>query len=185
MSIEAYTQLQELQLEFSSLVPNDLNDTWTYIWGSSQFSSSKAYKTLTGHSQAEPIFRWLWKTSCQGKHKIFFWLALRDRLSNRNMIRRRGMFLEDYQCVLCQHSTEETVMHLLFYCPFAKDCWGLVNFYFADHLSIPQIFQAWKSMLKVKFSWTFSFSFSGQFGWYGMMLFSETKIHQWMIAEVM
>lgn len=28
--------------------------------------------TLIGHSQEEPIFRWLRKTSCQGKHKIFF-----------------------------------------------------------------------------------------------------------------
>jgi hypothetical protein len=43
---------------------------------------------------------------------------------------------EDYQCVLCQNSTEETIVHLLFYYPFAKNCWGLMNFYFADHLSI-------------------------------------------------
>jgi hypothetical protein len=129
-----------------------MNDTWTYIWGFSQYSSSKAYRSLTGHSQAEPIFKLLWKTSCQGKHKIFFWLALRDRLSTRNMIRRRGMFLENYQCVLCQHPPEETIMHLLFYCPFPKDCWGIINFEFADQLTIPQIFQAWKSKLRVEFS---------------------------------
>jgi hypothetical protein len=71
LSVEAYTQFRELQFEFSDLVLNNLNDNWTYIWGSSQFSSSKAYKTLSGHSQVEPIFRWLWKTSCQGKHNIF------------------------------------------------------------------------------------------------------------------
>jgi len=79
---------------------------------------------------------------------IFFWLVLRDRLSTRSMIRRRGMHLDDYQCVLCQQSIEETVMHLLFYCPFSKDCWNLVNFQFADHLSTPQIFQAWKSLIR-------------------------------------
>jgi hypothetical protein len=135
LSIEAYNQLQELQPEFSTTALNEMNDNWIYIWGSAQFSSSKAYKTLTGHSQAEPIFRWLWKTSCQEKHKIFFWLTLIDRLSTRNMI-RRGMHLDDYQCVLCQNSTEETVMHLLFYCPFAKDCWSWMDFHFADHLSI-------------------------------------------------
>lgn len=105
----------------SLLHPSELNDIWSYIWGSTQFSSSKAYKCLTGHSQAEPIFKLLWKTCCQRKHKIFFWLALRDRLSTRNMIKRRGMFLECYQCVLCQNPPEESVMHLLFYCPFAKD----------------------------------------------------------------
>jgi len=81
-----------------------------------------------------------------------FWRALKDKLSTRNMIRRRGMHLDDYQCVLCQQSTEETVMHLLFYCPFAKNCWNLVNFHFGDHLSIQQIFQAWKSMQQIEFS---------------------------------
>jgi len=81
-----------------------------------------------------------------------FWLALNDSLSTRNMIRRRGMHLDDYQCVLCQQPPEETIMHLLFYCPFAKNCWGLMNFHFVDHLSIQQIFQAWKSLVKIEFS---------------------------------
>ena len=76
----------------------------------------------------------------------------KDKQSTRNMIRRRGMHLDDYQCVLCQQSTEETVMHLLFCCPFAKNCWNLVNFHFGDRLSIQQIFQAWKSMLQIEFS---------------------------------
>ena len=152
VSVEAYNQMQELQFELSTLVLDDMNDSWTYIWGSSQFLSSKAYRILTGHTQVDPIFKWLWKTSCQGKHKVFFWLVLKDRLSTRNMIRRRGMHIEDYQCVLCQQSSEETIVHLLFYCPFAKDCWGLVNFQFAYHLTIPQIFQAWKTLLKVDFS---------------------------------
>jgi hypothetical protein len=124
VSVEAYTQLQDLQFEFSTLVLTEENDNWTYIWGSTQFSSSRAYKALTGHSQVEPIFKGLGKTSCQGKHKIFFWLVLRDRLSTRNMIRRRGMHIEEYHCVLCQQALEETIMHLLFYCPFAKDCWA-------------------------------------------------------------
>ena len=51
-----------------------------------------------------------------------------------------------------QLNPTETVMHLLFYCPFAKDCWGILNFHFADNLSIPQIFQAWRTLLNVSFS---------------------------------
>jgi len=68
------------------------------------------------------------------------------------MMRRRGMFLEECQCILSQLSEEETLMHLLFYCPFSKECWGLKNFHFADHLSISQIFQAWKGLIKVEFA---------------------------------
>jgi hypothetical protein len=152
LSVEAHEQLQNLQLELSILDINDQNDKWCYIWGSIHYSSSKAYKYLTGHSQADQIYRLLWKTSCQGKHKIFFWLVLRDKLSTRNMIRRRGMHLEDYKCVFCQQPPEETVMHLLFYCPFAKSCWGIINFQLADDLNISQIFQAWKSQINVPFS---------------------------------
>ena len=63
-----------------------------------------------------------------------------------------GMHLDDYQCVLCQQPPEETIMHRLFYCPFAKNCWGLMNFHFAHHLSIQKIFQAWKSLVKIEFS---------------------------------
>ena len=107
-----------------------------------------------------------------------FWLALKDKLSIRNMIRRRGMHLDDYQCVLCQQSTEETILHLLFYCPFAKNCWNLVNFHFADHLSIQQI-QAWKSLLQIEFSLDIFIIFCWGSGWWGMMLFLETKILRW------
>jgi hypothetical protein len=152
LSVQAHTQFQELQLELTDLLVEDLNDIWTHIWGSPNFSSSKAYKSLSGQSQIDPIFKWLWKTACQGKHKIFFWLILRDHLSSRNMIRRRGMFLEEYSCVLCQLAVEETTMHLLFHCPFSKDCWKLVNFQYDDNLSIPQLFQAWKSLLNVDFA---------------------------------
>lgn len=59
VSVEAYTQLQDLQFEFSTLVLTEENDNWTYIWGSAQFSSFRAYKALTGHSQVEPVFKGL------------------------------------------------------------------------------------------------------------------------------
>lgn len=72
VSVEAYVQLQDLEVEFSSIVLNNSNDKWSYIWGSSTFSSSKAYKLLTGHTQVDPIFKRIWGTSCQRKHKVFF-----------------------------------------------------------------------------------------------------------------
>lgn len=146
LSVEAHSQFQFVQAELLELVFGEQNDSWTYIWGSNQFSSSKAYKTLLGHSNVEHIFKWTWKTSCQGKHKIFFWLILVDRLSTRDLIRRRGMHLDDYCCVLCTHNAAETTMHLLFHCPFAKSCWNIVNFQYSDHLSVQELFQAWKSM---------------------------------------
>jgi hypothetical protein len=63
------------------------------------------------------------------------------------------MFLEEYHYALCQQlSKEETLMHLLFYCPFLNACWEMLNFHFADNLSIPQIFQALRAVVKVEFA---------------------------------
>ena len=38
---------------------------------------------LTSHwsCSSSPAFKWLWKSSCQNKHKVFFWLLLKDRLA--------------------------------------------------------------------------------------------------------
>lgn len=88
LSSQAFLQFQELQDELLNLKTHDLNDSWTYIWNSSNFSAARVYKQLSGHSQAGQIFKDLWKTACQGKHKIF-WLILRDKLSTRNMIKRK------------------------------------------------------------------------------------------------
>jgi hypothetical protein len=68
----------------------------------------------------------LWKTACRLRHKIFFGLLLHDRLSTRNMLTRKNMFLEDYNCALCRDATEETNIHLFWDCQFAWTCWNLI-----------------------------------------------------------
>jgi hypothetical protein len=46
-------------------------DIWTYIWGNGLFTINKAYKALADHSQTHPVFKWLWKSKCQPKHRVF------------------------------------------------------------------------------------------------------------------
>jgi hypothetical protein len=97
-------------------------DTWTYIWGNAEFSSHKAYKAMIGHSPAPKIFSLIWKTSCQAKHKFFFWLLLHDRLNTRNLLRRKNLQLHSYQCAVSNCDEEETLVHLFWTCPFAEQC---------------------------------------------------------------
>jgi hypothetical protein len=66
---------------------------WSYIWGNNSFSSQNAYKVLIGFKPAPQIFTWLWKSSCQPKHKLFFWLLLHDRLNTRNLLGRKKCIL--------------------------------------------------------------------------------------------
>lgn len=123
LSEEAFQQYHDLGLIINGLQLQQKPDQWTYIWGSALFSSSKVYKHLYGSIQAHPAFRWLWKSCCQNKHKVFFWLLMRDRLSTRELLRRRNMHLDDYNYVLCTSLPEELVNHLFLACPSATACW--------------------------------------------------------------
>jgi hypothetical protein len=127
LSVEAFSQLGQLQSILQETHISDLADTWTYSWGSATFSSRKAYRQLSGQCNIHPAFKWLWKSSCQNKHRVFFWLLMRDRLSTRGLLRRRNMEMEDYNCVLCNEQAEGTVEHLFINCTFAEDCWRIIN----------------------------------------------------------
>lgn len=129
LSSIAVTQLTEVQELLDIQNPdNNADDSWTYQWGA-VFCPSKAYKNLRGTHEASPLFKWLWTSNNLGKHKFFFWLLLRDRLNTRNILRRKNRILEDYSCVLCNGSCEETLEHLFFTCPFSQNCWHSLHIY--------------------------------------------------------
>lgn len=83
LSVEAYDQFQQLisLLDDTHLLQG--KDKWSYIWGSNEFASNKAYLRLMGTRQISPAYTWLWNSYCQPKQKVFFWLVLKDRLSTR------------------------------------------------------------------------------------------------------
>jgi hypothetical protein len=96
------------------------------MWGSQQYSSQKAYKHMIGHETVYPIYRWLWKSKCQPKHKVFFWLLLKDMLNTRSLL-RRSIELESYTYKNCILQREEIVSHLFLRCNYARRCWQLVS----------------------------------------------------------
>lgn len=129
LSQEAYIQLQNVQQSLNAVTLADENDSWLYSWTSSSSSTSttRVYRSLIGHQDTHIVFKWLWKNNCQPKHKVFGWLLLRDRLSTRNILRRKNMQLDSYYCALCNCLTEETVDHLFADCAFARMCWNTIN----------------------------------------------------------
>ena len=151
LSEEAFSQLQEIQGELNSYQVIEGNDVWTFIWGSSIYSTKKCYKHLIGSIGSPPVFKWSWKSSCQHNHKVFFWLLLQDRLSTRNLLRRKGMFLPSYACVLCHELVEESVVHLFLECDFAKACWKRLGVVIDEVSSQNFIFEEIRQQLNVKF----------------------------------
>jgi hypothetical protein len=151
LSTEAYQQFIQLESMLNNFHPSGASDTWTYIWGSQSFTCAKAYKQLSGLATVHPVFRWIWKSSCQHKHKVFFWLLVQDRLSTRNILRRKNMFLPSYNCVLCEEAIEETVDHLFLHCELAKECWSLVGLVVPQSQDPFQILEEFRIRLNVPF----------------------------------
>jgi hypothetical protein len=89
--VEAFEEYCELEIIMQTLQLSEENDRWDYIWGYGAYSSAKAYKHLIGSSQTHPTFKWIWKSKCQMKHKVFFWLLLRDKLNIGGLLRRKHM----------------------------------------------------------------------------------------------
>jgi hypothetical protein len=96
------------------------------------------------------VYKWLWKSACQNKRKIFL-LVLKDRLSTRSLLRRRHMHLPDYNCVFCMLNIEEDLLHLLFHCPFAHVCWFSLNVYLPNSDDILVILESIKDQINLPF----------------------------------
>jgi hypothetical protein len=121
LSEVSFVQLQSLSFDLNSLSLLENNDIWRLSSNSDLFSSTKVNRKLLGTTNG------CGNPSVSQSTRFCFWLLLKDRLSTRNILRRKIMHLDSYNCVLCNLSEEETVDHLFMYCPFARDCWDLLN----------------------------------------------------------
>jgi hypothetical protein len=85
------------------------------------------------------------------KHKIFFWLLLKDRISTRDILQRKNMVLDSYTCDMCIFQRLETSAHLILRCNFAKACWASIGVSVATTTTVPHIFNRMRRQLQVSF----------------------------------
>ena len=148
---EEFLEMENICFMLKTSEHLDLRDTWSYIWGNEFYSSIKAYNVLIGFKQTPPHFSWIWKSSCQPKHKVFFWMLLHDRVNTRNLLRRNNFELEEYNCAVRNCPEEETLHHLFWSCPFAAQCWDFICPSRAHNLSVLEAFQDLKDKLNKPF----------------------------------
>ena len=98
-----------------------------------------------------PAFKRIRKSSCQNKHKVFSWLLLKDRISTRELLRRKNMELQDYNCAICQDLVEESLSHLFIGCPFATSCWNWLQLEVDHQLDFMQNLELFRRQLQVPF----------------------------------
>jgi len=148
----AFQQVQEIQQQMETYNRNEQDqDVWTYSAQSSSYRVQKAYKLLMGHQPVEPALKWLWKSYCQPKHRVFFWLLMNDRLSTKNILKRRKMQLDSFNCAFCAAAQEETVHHLFWGCPYAQQCWGTLDLQIAQDGDTVQNIHALRTQLRSQF----------------------------------
>jgi hypothetical protein len=94
-------QYCELEIFMQSINEQNDRDRWRYIRGNGNYSSSKAYRHLTRSQQIHPAYRWLWVSSCQSKHKVFYSLLLKISVNTRGLMRKKNMPLDPFDCELC------------------------------------------------------------------------------------
>jgi len=151
LSQQAHSQMLLLQNMLNEVGRSEDHDKWKYIWNSKVFSVKKTYKQLSGNQRVHPAFRWLWASACQCKHKVFFWLLMKDRISTRELLKRKNMALQDFTCVLCSNNTEESLLHLFLECPFAAQCWGAINIQIAQYSDPFEFLLSFRNQLGVPF----------------------------------
>jgi queuine/archaeosine tRNA-ribosyltransferase len=60
---------------------------------------------------------WIWDSKCIPKIKFFSWLLFNDRLNTRNILKKKKVLDEGYNCALCHSGCEETMEHLFLTAP--------------------------------------------------------------------
>jgi hypothetical protein len=90
LSSEAWQDYQALQIIIQGIqITGGEKDSWSYIWGKSEYSSSKFYNLHFSSLQPPKPFIWIWDSKCSNKIRVFGWLLLMDRLNVRNILRRK------------------------------------------------------------------------------------------------
>jgi hypothetical protein len=97
------------------------DDQWLAFNNASLFNVSKAYLDAMGNQTVCPTLKWLWKTCCQQKHKVFFWLVQQDRLNTSKMLQRKNILWLIIH-VPCLNPLGWNLAIIFFQCPFATLC---------------------------------------------------------------
>jgi len=67
------------------------------------------------------------------------------------MLRRRNMELDSYNYELYNLAVEETTEHPFLFCPFARQCWGILGLDIPDDTRFLVIVSLFKDQLRYEF----------------------------------
>lgn len=111
-----HTQFNDIKDRLLQILTNTQPDQWKCY----DYSTMKMYNWMMGNEKAHIVFQWLCKCATGLRYKFYFRLLLHDRINTRNLLGRKSMLLESYNCVLCNEKAKETALHLFWDCTFVQ-----------------------------------------------------------------
>ena len=91
----------------------NIPDVWVWPGKSGAFSAKSFYTLMHSHLPTIQPCKWLWKSRCTMKIKVFGWLLFFDRLNTKDLLIHRHWRspLDDNLCVICNEYVYEDRLH--------------------------------------------------------------------------
>jgi hypothetical protein len=130
LSAEAVSELRDLQRNLTGFVLSpSAKDTWNIVTSKTgSCIPSKIYKLHFQHIPNHFPSKWIWKSKCMSKHKLFAWIILHNRINTHDMLLTRHWNVSSsHDCVLCPLHVLEDWSHLFFECNFSVCIWSYLQ----------------------------------------------------------
>ena len=125
LSLIGLHQYLQLWDALSGVVLNQEEDRHVWVHSSSGvFSSKSCYSALFMGAITFQPWKWVWKSWAPPKCKFFVWLAIRNKCWTADRLQRKGL-PHPVVCPLCDQE-QETILHLLCSCSFARQFWHII-----------------------------------------------------------
>jgi hypothetical protein len=121
IGLQQYLQLWDA---LSGVVLNQEEDRHVWVHSSSGEFSKSCYSTFFMGAISFQPWKWVWKSWAPPKCKFFVWLAIRNKCWTADRLQRKGL-PHPVVCPLCDQE-QETILHLLCPCSFARQFWHII-----------------------------------------------------------
>lgn len=113
--VRLWEMIQNVQL-------SDQEDTISWeLTSSGKYTAKSAYDAQFFGRIPQPHLEKVWKIKAEGKVKFYIWFLLQNRNWTSDRLEKRG-WTDISVCRLCEQE-QETALHILLGCSYAKECW--------------------------------------------------------------
>lgn len=128
--VDALPIAQALEPQLSldtTIVLTEQRDSLYWRWSSKgTYTASSTYNIMMSGGMVAWEHKETWRSRVPNTVRIFIYLMLRQRILTHDIMQRRRIGCEG-KCVLCDSCPLETLIHLLFTCPYATQVWTFVS----------------------------------------------------------